>query len=67
VHTPPDNHDFADLLRDAQEIADYIGESYRKTVYLLETKQLPAWKLAGKWRSTKAKIRARLLGEEEAA
>jgi hypothetical protein len=41
--------DFADLLRGGQAIADYIQRSYRQTVYLLETKQLPAWKIAGEW------------------
>ena len=46
--------DFADLLVGAQRIADYIGRSYRQTVYLLETKQLPGWKIAQQWHSTKA-------------
>jgi hypothetical protein len=59
--------DFADLLRGAREIADYIGRPYRTTAYLLETQQLPAWKLAGKWHSTKAKLRARILGEDGGA
>ena len=31
----PNNDDFADLLWGAQAIADYIGKSYRKTVYLI--------------------------------
>jgi hypothetical protein len=56
--------DFDDLLEGAQAIADYIGKSYRRTVYLLQTKQLPAWKIGTAWYSTKSKIRARLLGEE---
>lgn len=55
---------FANLLDGAQAIADYIDKSYRQTVYLLETQQLPGWKLAGRWQSTKPKLRARLLGEE---
>ena len=58
--------DFADLLRGAQAIADYIGESYRQTVYKLSTKQIPGWKVGAVWYSTKSKIRARLLGEEAA-
>ena len=36
------NDEFADLLRGAQAIADYIGKNYRQTVYLLSTKQIPA-------------------------
>jgi hypothetical protein len=59
--------DFADLLRGAQAIADYTGNTYRRTVYLLATKQLPGWKIGQEWHSTKPKIRARLLNEEEAA
>ena len=56
--------DFADLLRGAQAIADYSGESYRQTVYKLSTKQIPGWKVGTTWYSTKPKIRARLLGED---
>ena len=62
-----DNSEFADLLRGAQAIADYTGNTYRRTVYLLATKQLPGWKIGQEWHSTKRKVRARLLGEEEAA
>ena len=61
------NDEFADLLRGAQAIAEFTGESYRQTVYKLSTKQIPGWKIGAVWYSTKAKIRARLLGEEEAA
>jgi hypothetical protein len=57
------NGEFADLLRGAQAIADYTGESYRQTVYKLSTKQIPGWKIGATWYSTKPKIRARLLGE----
>jgi hypothetical protein len=60
--TKPDD-DFAGLLRGAQAIADYSGESYRQTVYKLSTKQIPGWKVGAVWYSTKPKIRARLLGE----
>ena len=60
---PNDDDDFADLLRGAQAIADYSGESYRQTVYKLSTKQIPGWKIGAVWYSTKPKIRARLLGE----
>jgi hypothetical protein len=58
------NDEFADLLRGAQAIADYIDESYRHTVYKLSTKQIPGWKIGATWYSTKPKIRARLLGDD---
>ena len=38
--------DFAHILLGAQAIADYIQRPYRQTVYLLETKQLPAGRSA---------------------
>ena len=66
MHSQPSD-DFADLLRGAQAIADYINRPYRQTVYLLETKQLPGWKLGQQWHSTKPKLRARLLGEDGGA
>ena len=62
METPRD--DFADLLEGAQAIADFTGKNYRQTVYKLQTKQLPAWKVGSTWHSTKPKIRARLLGED---
>ena len=58
-----DNNEFADLLWGAQAIADYIGKSYRQTVYLLSIKKLPAQKLGSTWIGNRAKLRARLLGE----
>jgi hypothetical protein len=61
------NDDFADLLQGAQAIADYIGKTYRQTVYLLSAKRLPAWKIGQEWYSTKPKIRARLMGEDGGA
>ncbi len=63
MHSQHDD-DFADLLRGAQAIADYLGQPYRKTVYQLESKQLPAWKIGQQWHSTKPKLRSRLLGED---
>jgi hypothetical protein len=62
-----DNSEFADLLWGAQAIADYIGKNYRQTVYLLSTKRLPAKKLGAMWIAQRSKLRARLLGDEEAA
>jgi hypothetical protein len=58
--------DFADLLWGAQAIADYIGKSYRQTVYLLSTKRLPAKKIGAMWIARRSKLRACLLGEEAA-
>jgi hypothetical protein len=63
----PDDDDCADLLWGAQAIADYIGKNYRQTVYLLSTKKLPAQKIGATWIGNRSKLRARLLGEEEAA
>jgi hypothetical protein len=38
-----------DLLKGIAEIAEYLGERYRRTVYLLEMGDLPAFKLRGRW------------------
>ena len=62
-----ENNEFADLLWGAQAIADFIGKNYRQTVYLLSTKRLPAQKIGAMWIGRRSKIRARLLGEGEAA
>jgi hypothetical protein len=59
--------DLDGVLDGAQAIADYIGKSYRQTVYLLDRGHLPGWKIGHRWYSSKTKLRKRLLGEEEAA
>ena len=61
------NDDLADLLWGAQAIADYIGRNYRQTVYLLSSKKLPGQKIGATWIASRSKLRARLLGEDEAA
>jgi hypothetical protein len=58
--------DFADLLEGAAAIADYIGENYRRTTYLLSTGTIPGWKVGTHWYSTKTKLRRRYLGEDAA-
>jgi len=45
----PNNEDFADLLWGAQASADYIGKSYRKTVYLLAAGRGRAHKIGSTW------------------
>jgi hypothetical protein len=59
----PNNDDFADLLWGAQAIADYIGKSYRKTVYLLAAGRSPAHKIGSTWVGCRSKVSARLLGD----
>ena len=61
------NAEFADLLWGARAIAEYIGKTYRQTTYMLEHGRLPAEKIGSIWIGNKSKIRARLLGEKEAA
>jgi hypothetical protein len=47
-----------DMLVGSQAIAEYIGEDPRKTFYLLQKKQLPAFKLPGSsiWRARKSAL-----------
>jgi hypothetical protein len=46
-------------------IAAYRGKNYRRTVYELQNNHIPGWKVGAVWYSTKPKIRARLLGEDQ--
>jgi hypothetical protein len=59
------NEDFADLLEGVKAIAAYRGKNYRRTVYELQNNHIPGWKVGAVWYSTKPKIRARLLGEDQ--
>ena len=45
-----------DLLPGAQKIADHLGESVRKTYYLLENGLIPAKKRGDKWISRKSAL-----------
>lgn len=38
-----------DMLEGVEQIAAYLNKSPRKTYYLCETKQIPAFKMGGKW------------------
>jgi hypothetical protein len=38
-----------DLIRGASKISEELGEPLRRTYYLLETGQLPAWKMGSRW------------------
>ena len=50
-----------DLLNGAKEIADYINQGQRRTYHLLETGQLPASILGGRWTSRKSTIMVQIL------
>jgi hypothetical protein len=43
-----------DTLGGAAEISSYIGKTVRQTQRLLETKQIPAFKLGGRWHMRKS-------------
>jgi hypothetical protein len=64
VHPQHNDDSLADVLTGVAAIAAYIKKSPRQTNYLLATKKLPGWKIGAFWYSTKAKLRARLLGED---
>ncbi len=38
-----------DLIRGAAAISEELGEPLRRTYYLLESGQLPAWKMGSRW------------------
>lgn len=47
-----------DLLRGVKAIAEYIGETPRKTYYLLENQRIPAGKIGSTWIASKTRLRA---------
>jgi hypothetical protein len=47
-----------DALRGVVEIADFIGESQRRTFYLCERGLIPVGKLGTRWIASKTKLRA---------
>ena len=46
-----------DTLRGIKSIADFIGETERRTQYLCETRQIPIGKLGRKYIGSKARFR----------
>jgi hypothetical protein len=54
-----------DLLRGAQAIADEIGDSERRTRYLLERGRLPAKKVGNSWYGSRSRLREFSLGGAE--
>jgi len=46
-----------DKLRGVREIADHIGESDRRTVYMLDRKQIPGLKIGRIWYSSRTALR----------
>lgn len=45
-----------DMLTGAKAIGDHIGEDERRTFYLLENRQIPAFKLGGRWNARKTTL-----------
>ena len=43
-----------DTLEGASEIAAFTGKTVRQTTHLLETKQIPAFKIGGRWHMRKS-------------
>jgi hypothetical protein len=54
-----DTNDLArDILEGAVAIAGFLGKTERQTNYLLEKKQIPAFKLGGRWHARKTTLAA---------
>ena len=49
-----------DLLSGVKAIARFTGDSERRVYHLLETGQLPGFKLGGRWTSRKSTILKRI-------
>jgi hypothetical protein len=46
-----------DIIRGSKNIAEEIGESKRRTDYLLEKKQIPAGKQGNQWIASRRRLR----------
>ncbi|HYE70096.1 MAG TPA: hypothetical protein VD932_01060 [Aquabacterium sp.] len=56
-----------DMLRGANAISTHTGETLRRTQYLLETRQLPAFKIGDRWCMRKSTYRKYVEDLEAAA
>ena len=56
-----------DMLIGAQEIADFTGNSLRRTFYLLERGELPGFKIGDKWHGRKSTFVKSIEDRERAA
>lgn len=56
-----------DLLSGVDEIASYIGQPKRRIYHLLETGQLPAFKLGGRWTARRSTILLKIKKMESVA
>jgi hypothetical protein len=50
----------ADTLEGATQIANFLNKTVRQAQHLLETRQLPAFKLGNIWHMRKSKYRAHI-------
>lgn len=57
----------ADTLQGAVAIAGFLGKTERQANYLLEKRQLPAFKLAGRWHMRRSTYAAHIAKLEAAA
>jgi len=55
-----------EILRGGHAIAKAIGETERRTYYLLEAKLLPAQKEGNVWVTTRERLRRHYAGENDA-
>jgi hypothetical protein len=57
----------ADTLSGASAIAAFLGKTERQTNHLLEKRQIPAFKLGGRWHMRKSTYRSHIERLESAA
>jgi hypothetical protein len=57
---PPIESIALDTLEGIEAIAGYIGKSQRRVYYLCETRQIPVFKLGGKWHLRKSTYAAHI-------
>jgi hypothetical protein len=56
-----------DLIVGTARIGEEIGRTRRQAQHLIDTREIPAFKLAGKWATRRSTLRKRLEELEQAA
>ena len=67
-NTPPTRQEAeCDVLRSAGAIGDFMGCGRRRAFYMLERRQIPAFKIGNIWHARKSRLKAFMARQEQAA
>lgn len=67
AHTPANDNIAADILKGADEIADYLGEDVRAIFYAIKKGRIPHFRVGQNIRARKSTLTAWIAQQESAA